>query len=259
MVKLYCLGTGGFVASARRDNTSFIVRTGDSAILIDCPGSVIQKVKKMEMDPCEVKTILITHVHADHVYGLPSLVHSLMMEDMHVKLVGSRESVAFCRDLLHLFGLLQNKIKYRLDFISLEAGGSCELSPGIVCHTCDVPHSSSSLAFRLKFEQEGIDLVYSGDSPIHTPLFQWAEKSNYLIHDCGAPSRVFDLDPHLKTMHTHSLDLGKHAHKAGIKCLILCHIFTEMDFEDNELEEEIRQNYDGRLVIPEDFQKVQLA
>jgi len=259
MVELEFLGTGGSIASVRRDNTSFLVRSDRGIVLVDCPGSVVQKIKKTGIDPLEVDAILITHIHTDHIYGLPSLVHTLMMEDLSVKLVGSGEAVHFCRELLHMFGLLREKIKYRLEFISLEAGDVYKLPNGMDCRAHDVPHCSSSLAFRLEFEGGDKSLVYSGDTPIHPPLFQWAEGSNYLIHDCGAPRRIFDKDPHLITMHTHSLDLGKYAQRAGVQCLIPCHIFGEMDFEDNELEEEIKQSFRGQLIIPEDFQTIPLV
>jgi ribonuclease BN (tRNA processing enzyme) len=59
-------------------------------------------------------------------------------------------------------------------------------------------------------------------------------------------------------MHTHSLQLGMHSQKYGIKCLIPCHFFGELDFSLQEIEEEIRKNYTGRLIIPEDFERIPL-
>ena len=80
MADLYFLGTGGSIATEDRDNTSLLLDTENRLILIDCPGSVIQKIRKLGFDPRQIKTILVTHVHPDHIYGLPSLVHSLMLQ-----------------------------------------------------------------------------------------------------------------------------------------------------------------------------------
>jgi len=58
MVELKFLGTGGSVATEGRDNTSFLILFEQELILVDCPGSVIPKIKKLH--------------HPDHIYGLPS-------------------------------------------------------------------------------------------------------------------------------------------------------------------------------------------
>ena len=54
MFDIYFLGTAGSVANKDRDNTSFLVNHNDCLSLIDCPGSVIQKVKKLKFDPSNI-------------------------------------------------------------------------------------------------------------------------------------------------------------------------------------------------------------
>src|SRR4030043_500857 len=105
MAEIYFLGTGGWVATPQRDNTSVLLRAGAKLILIDCPGSVVAKIRKLNFDSREVSTIILTHVHPDHIYGLPSFVHSLILDEGEIRLLGSEETVAFARRLLDLFGL----------------------------------------------------------------------------------------------------------------------------------------------------------
>ena len=111
MSELYFLGTAGSVATAERDNTSFLVREDQTLILVDCPGSLIQKIKRLSFSPLQVRSILITHIHPDHVYGLPSFIHSLMLEEFLVRIYGSEETIDFCRKLLGMFRLLKRKLK----------------------------------------------------------------------------------------------------------------------------------------------------
>ena len=257
MAEIIFLGTGGWVATETRDNIGFLLQSNGWTCLVECPGSIVAKIKKAGLLPQIVDDLLITHIHTDHVYGLPSLVHSLMLEKKTVRLFGSHETIEFCRKLLSLFDLFKETVKYRIDFIPLTDGESVELSPSCRADAFSVPHSPSSLAFELSFNN-GPRILYSGDTPIHPPLFKRAEGIEWLVHDCSAPSRLFNDFPYLKTVHTSSLDLGKSAQQAGVQNLVPCHFIGELGFLDKEIKAEIRQNFEGRLIIPHDFQRLTL-
>lgn len=258
MAEICFLGTGGSVATKERDNTSLLVSSDDSLILIDCPGSVIQKIKKLNRDPRNINSILVTHIHPDHVYGLPSFVHSLMLDECIINLYGSEETIRFCQDYLDLFHLQDKKIRTRIRYIPLKEKEEIQLSPSMRLLPLKVPHDISSLAFHFYFLEEGKELIYSGDTAFHPLLFQDAKDKDYLIHDCSAPSRFFDQYPSLYQMHTHSLQLGEICQQVGVKCLIPCHFFGELDFSLSEIESEIRKSYSGQLIIPRDYERITL-
>jgi ribonuclease Z len=237
---------------------SFLIDHDETLILVDCSGAVIQKIKKFNYDPRKVTSILVTHIHPDHIYGLPSFVHSLMLDKCFIRLFGSKEAVQFCQDLLDLYHLRDEKIKARIEFVSLNPGENFELKESLQCVSYKVPHSASSLAYRFRFEEEKKELLYSGDTPLNPLLFKEASGVDYLIHDCSAPSRFFKKYPSLHTVHTHSLELGKLSQQAKVKCLIPCHFFGELEFPLSEIEDEIRKNYKGMVVIPEDLKKITL-
>jgi ribonuclease Z len=258
MSELYFLGTGGSVATAERDNTSFLVKEGQELILVDCPGSILQKIKKLNFNPLEISSLLLTHLHPDHVYGLPSFIHSLMLEDYLVRIYGSEETIDFCLKLLDMFHLLKKGLKIQIEFISLKPGEKVELMESLEVKAFRVPHNSSSLAYHFFFRKEEKELIYSGDTSSDSLVFQEAKAKDYLVHDCSAPSRFFQKYPALYTMHTHSLELGKQSQEAGVKCLIPCHFFGELEFSLAEIEEEIRRSYKGELIIPRDYEEITL-
>jgi len=255
MAHIAFIGTGGSVATEGRDNASFLIDAG-SLILVDCPGSVVQKIKRLGRKPENVDVLLVSHIHPDHIYGLPSLVHSLMAEDRELDIYGSEESTAFCAKLLDLFGLLKAKIKYRIRFHPLRPKEEFRV-PDVLIRAQDVPHNSSSLSYRFVFS-DGKELLYSGDTPFHPPLFAGIIGIDYLVHDCSAPQRFFIQHPELQRMHTSALDLGHQASKAGVHTLIPIHIFGEFPFTDAEIWAEIREYYRGDLIIPQDFEIIPL-
>ena len=258
MSELIFLGSAGFAATKNRDNVSLILRCFQDLLLIDCPGSVFQKIKKLELDPVQLKVMLVTHIHPDHIYGLPSLIHSLMLDDCSIDLYGSEASVQFCKDYLQMFNLLIEKIKCRINFKSLIPNQPFNPLPWLEGCAIKVPHHESSLAYLLRIKQEGKSLVYSGDTSLFPPVFEMASGVEYLIHDCSSTSRIFQQYPSLYKSHTNSLELGKMAEKAGVKCLIPCHFFGRENTSVPEIEKEIKKNFTRKLIMPDDFDRISL-
>ena len=68
------LGTSAAVPSVDRDTTSLVFVGAGESVLIDCGSSPVQKLLRAGVDPATLVRVIITHMHADHAYGLPSLV-----------------------------------------------------------------------------------------------------------------------------------------------------------------------------------------
>jgi len=259
MSELIFIGTGGSVATEERDNTSFLLLKKETAVMIDCPGSVIQKLKKARINPKKVHSIIVTHIHPDHIYGLPALIHSLMLDECVIEILGSEKSVNFCASLLDLFNLRSEKVNCHVNFIPVVEGENYRFSPSLTGSFFRVPHSPSSMAVAFHLSDERMELLYSGDTPRYPELLNRIKNIDFLVHDCSAPSRFFARYPSLKSMHTDSLALGEMAQKAGVKHLVPCHFFGELDFTLEEIEEEIRKNFRGELTIPADFSRIPLS
>jgi ribonuclease Z len=259
MTEVFFLGTGGSLPSKTRDNTAFLVKPGRRAFLVDCPGSVIQKILKTGTDPLDVEAVFITHVHPDHVYGLPSLVHSLMLRDHSFRLCGSAETLELCRDLLDLFHLRKPKFKTRVEFVALEPGTASGILDGAEVSALRLPHHPSSLAYQFRLGSGPQKIVFSGDTPVHPELFRWAGGADALFHECSAPSRLFAEYPALSAMHTSSSDLGMWSERSGIRRLFPCHFLEDLGYEPSEIEDEIKTVYSGHLHVPSDFDRIELG
>ncbi|HWR12074.1 MAG TPA: MBL fold metallo-hydrolase [Rectinemataceae bacterium] len=69
------LGTGGFENEGLPFN-SFLV---DGHLLVETPPDILQSLRRENVDLAEIDTIVITHFHGDHCFGLPFLLFNLYL------------------------------------------------------------------------------------------------------------------------------------------------------------------------------------
>lgn len=255
MTELIILGTAGYRSTPDRDNASFVLRSGRGAVLVDVPGTPLRTLTAAGIDPLDIEAILVTHVHTDHIYGLPALIHSLMLRDHLFRLCGSEESLDLCVRLLDVFGLRGPKYRTRVEGVPLTPGKTELLPGGGEVTAWRVPHQTSSLAFEVRLPPEGRRAVFSGDTALDPGLFERAKGADVLVHDCGAPDRFFEKYPALRSVHTSARELGEGAERAGVGLLVPVHFLTELDFGMDELEREIKERFASRLVVPRDLER----
>ncbi|MBN2251756.1 MAG: MBL fold metallo-hydrolase [Candidatus Altiarchaeota archaeon] len=68
-MKILFLGTGD--AFGAKANTSILV---DGKVLLDCGLTTVQQLMKAGVDLLEIRTVIISHFHMDHIFGLPALL-----------------------------------------------------------------------------------------------------------------------------------------------------------------------------------------
>ena len=76
-MKLVFLGTSSMVPTKDRNVLSTYLRHEDSHILIDCGEGTQRQLKKVNISPTKINTLLISHWHGDHVLGIPGLLMTL--------------------------------------------------------------------------------------------------------------------------------------------------------------------------------------
>lgn len=77
MLDVCLLGTGGTLPLANRWLTSLMVRYKGHAVLVDCGEGTQIAAQEAGLSLKPVDKILLTHLHADHVSGLPGLLLSM--------------------------------------------------------------------------------------------------------------------------------------------------------------------------------------
>ncbi len=79
MLELLFLGTGASVPSREKATSCIAVRSGSDIVLMDCGEGSQRQIMVSPFSFMRIKTILITHLHGDHVFGLPGLLQTMSL------------------------------------------------------------------------------------------------------------------------------------------------------------------------------------
>ena len=86
------LGTGGSVPNKFRNLPSVLVRRGPELLLFDCGEGTQRQFLQARAGINRKMRIFISHLHGDHVFGLPGMLHSLsfMGRSRELEIIGPR-------------------------------------------------------------------------------------------------------------------------------------------------------------------------
>lgn len=76
--QIYLLGSGGMGLSGAGDCNAYAIADGEEIVLIDCglhpnPEKLLDNLEKDGLNPKNIRAVMPTHIHADHVGALPAL------------------------------------------------------------------------------------------------------------------------------------------------------------------------------------------
>lgn len=78
-MELTILGCGSAIPTTLRAPTAQIIRIDQENILIDCGEGTQTQIKKFGVKLQQISTILISHLHGDHYFGLPGLIGTMQL------------------------------------------------------------------------------------------------------------------------------------------------------------------------------------
>ena len=249
MAKVIFLGTAASIPSKERDNTSFLFIQKKNNFLIDCPGSIIQKLKKVNINYKIIDKIIITHHHPDHLYGLPHFIHSRVYTNNHLYIFSNHHTIRMARKLITIFDLDKN-IYPRIQYIDVFKKPAFFYKNGLTLKAVSNKHTKDS--FGIIFSWGKKTLLYSSDTALSKNIIKAAGKSTYLIHDCTASSSFFKHYPEIYKMHTNSYDLAQVFKDSKLRKIMPVHFLILNKHQENKIKDELKV-LGGKLLVPKDY------
>jgi len=144
-VRIVFLGTSAGMPSRSRNVASVAVVMDGRVVLFDCGEGTQQQLMRAEhVRSGGIEAIFITHLHGDHLFGLPGLLSSLGLGGRRDPLTvyGPRGVAAYLKSIPY-FG-----IAYELTVIEIEAG-EVRRGNGYRVHAAPVVHHAPCFAYRV--------------------------------------------------------------------------------------------------------------
>ncbi|MEM4522663.1 MAG: ribonuclease Z [Nitrososphaeria archaeon] len=120
-LKVIFLGTSSAIPVAQRSFPATAVLRKDEVILVDCGEGTQRQMAIAKIGFCRKMKILITHLHGDHVGGLPGLLQTMSMlkRKRRLQVYGPRGIVGFIKNFLRY---LKVELGYELEINEVREG-----------------------------------------------------------------------------------------------------------------------------------------
>ena len=240
------LGSGAALPTGRRRCSAQVVNINGFKMLLDCAEGTQDRIRQHHLKLQSLGTILISHLHGDHFFGLPGLLST-----MH--LCGRTEPVTVVapkgarRVIETTFDLTGNHIGYPINFVEMDfAEGLHRVfeSPRCTVDAFPILHSVPTYGFRItevprngeRRVESGERRVESGERTLRSPrvytyccdteynesLVPYMQGADLLCLECTFADDLADLAR--QRQHLTAGQAGQLAAQAQPKQLLLTHI-----------------------------------
>ncbi|MCU0480601.1 MAG: MBL fold metallo-hydrolase [Anaerolineae bacterium] len=247
MARIIILGSAAAVNDAQHDYTHILL-IGDKGtpVLIDAGSNPLGKIKDLGVDDEDLRDVVLTHFHPDHVSGVPNML-------MHMWLLGRQSPLRFyglhhcinrVEDMMSSFGWQEFPNFYNTTFHRISERDEARVleNDEFLITSWTVKHFVPTIGLRIVNKISGKVMAYSCDTEPTPNLYKLAQGADLLIHEAAGPPPG----------HSTALQAGQVATAVGAKSLYLIH-YQVWNTDPTPLVGEAAQAYDGDIILCKDF------
>lgn len=254
-MKITFLGTGVAIPQQGRVQSGMIIEIDSKPILFDCGGGVLNRIFESSYDHTDIDTIVLSHLHLDHVADVLCLIKANWLCDKtDVTIFGPEGTQQWITDLLGIYDYMQGKVNISVTEV---VAGEIFTPGGVNCNiTCaSGVHSVSSLGYKI--ESGGATVVYSGDTePCDSIMNLCDDGVDVLIHECSFPIG-FEVTNHT-TPDMLAGYIREHCREINVDGLYLTHLYPYMQGHEEESIELLQQYFKGGARVASDLLEIEV-
>jgi ribonuclease BN (tRNA processing enzyme) len=184
------VGSGDAFGSGGRFNTCLHVDLGTAPFLVDLGSTSLGALKTLGIAYGDVETILVTHLHADHAGGIPSLLMESMIVTRRrrpLTIVGPTGLSRWIGDLGAIMypGSQHLVPRFNLAVRELEAHGSAQVGD-LTVRSFPMDHTPETHPMALRITNGQKTLAYTGDGAWSEAIVDLARGADLLVSECYA-------------------------------------------------------------------------
>ncbi len=241
-LKITIVGSGGAALTKERSCGSILV---DGDTLVDCGCGSLKNLRILDANLEDIDTILLSHLHNDHVGDIASILWTMQIEGRKtpLKIYGPPGTSKFIGQILHLVHTPKDFFGFGFSAVDL-----MDNSESYGFKWCNGKHVPRSNAYRI--DRDGSFCISGDTRPLHS-IARLAEDVDLLIHDSSFTKS--ESDAAARTNHSTSYEAGEIAHRAGATTLILFYLLGHGSEYEKQLLLEASEQCTGTVAVGRDF------
>jgi ribonuclease BN (tRNA processing enzyme) len=216
------VGSGDAFGSGGRYQTCIALAEGAQAgptVLIDCGATAMTALREQRVDPNEIRTVVVSHLHGDHFGGLPFLILDGQFrhrtEDLTV--IGPPGTSGRLDAAMETLFPGSTGVQRRFEVRVLEHDHGRPRSLGDWrCTAFEVRHASGAPAYALRVDGPTSSRAYSGDTEWTDTLLEASDDVDLFLCEGYSPTPV--------RWHLDLASLDSHRHRLTCRRLVLTHL-----------------------------------
>ena len=270
------LGTGSPQPTINRFGPGVLVQAGRETLLIDCGRGITMRLNQAGIKLGAVNRLFVTHLHSDHVVGIPDLWLTGWLEIPSAQRKGAFQvfGPAGTKNMMeHLERAFEWDIRTRIadqklvkenveiSVTEIKEGTVYDVN-GVKVTAFEVDHGDLvKPAYGYRIDYGGRSTVVSGDTRFSENLIQHATGTDLLIHQVAAVRPELLASPVFQVIlahHTKPEEAGTVFSRTKPKLAVFYHFsllgtLQVPPMTEHEVVEATRKNYGGPLLVGEDL------
>lgn len=186
--RVICLGSGDAFSSEGRHQSAYIIESPEGSLLLDCGATILASVKSRQLSLAPVDRIFLSHLHGDHIGGLPFLfLHYLYIEPRTRPLViagppGVESRVRTLFETMYK-DTAAEPLPFSLEFIEANPGHPITFKDFRI-EVFPVPHLLNPTSYGCAIMAGDRKIVYSGDSGWTEAFIPHTQDADLFLCEC---------------------------------------------------------------------------
>lgn len=147
-MEILFLGTSAAVPSKEHSTSCLAVRSGSDIILLDCGEGSQRQLMLSPFSFMKIRVVLITHLHGDHVFGLPGLIQTMSLSNRtDPLLVCGPPGTAHALDAM--MSVTEGEATYEVEVMEVSGGEEVDVR-GVKVRPYATDHGIASVGYVLQ-------------------------------------------------------------------------------------------------------------
>lgn len=128
-IKFTILGSSAGMPQANRVNSGYVLDINGALYQFDCGGGVSSAFRRADFDPLDVKSIIISHTHPDHISDLPLFIQMqyLASRKESINIYLPSEIIETIENYFQALYLFPEKLPFEISFQPVDKGENISL------------------------------------------------------------------------------------------------------------------------------------